>query len=138
MGRTYLFECMKCGYRAQVAGGASSGERFSVQTILCHECRELYDAIIRLKVALPRSAVEMGVAQPLAAEPKPLRQSPPPFNTVLNRLPFSVRTRTRWQDFHAACPVAPQHRVRAWQQPDKCTRCGVFLEVNAISFRAWD
>ena len=46
MGRTYMFECEKCGYHAMVSGGLAEGLDFTAQTILCHECRELQDAII--------------------------------------------------------------------------------------------
>ena len=137
MGRTYLFECSTCSYRAKVAGGAGSGERFAVQTILCSECRELHDAVISLKVALPKIASDTGAAKPVAIKPKLLNYAPP-FAAVLNRLPLSVRTRSRWQEFKALCPVSPRHRVREWKQPDKCPRCGVFLEANAIPLCEWD
>ena len=50
MGRSYWFECPKCGYRAKVSGRADRGLSFFVQTILCRDCRELYDAVIRLRV----------------------------------------------------------------------------------------
>ena len=50
MGRSYWFECPKCGYRAKVSGRADQGLTFFVQTILCCDCRELYDAVTRLKV----------------------------------------------------------------------------------------
>ena len=46
MGRTYSFECPKCEYRVQVAGGADEGAHFAVQTIACADCRELYDVVI--------------------------------------------------------------------------------------------
>ena len=49
MGRTYLFECSKCGYRARVSGGADRGRHVVVQTILCADCKELYDAVIAFK-----------------------------------------------------------------------------------------
>ena len=50
MGRSYWFECVKCGYRAKVSGRADRGLNFFVQTILCRDCRELYDAITRVKI----------------------------------------------------------------------------------------
>jgi len=45
MGRTYLFECPKCGYRAKVSGGSDCGTRFGVQTVMCLDCKELHDAV---------------------------------------------------------------------------------------------
>lgn len=137
MGRTYLFECQKCGYRAKVAGGAGEGERFAVQTVLCRDCRELYDAVISLKVAIPKIMGDTGAGKPIAVKPKPLKFAPS-FAAVLNQLPLPARTRARWQSFKPLCPVSPRHRVREWKQPDVCPRCGIFLESNAIPFRVWD
>src|ERR1041384_5401073 len=137
MGRMYLFECPKCAYRARVAGGATDGAQCAVQTILCFECRALYDAVTSLKVALPRLVSDTGSGKTLANRPK-VPATAPPLATVLNRLPFPGRTRTRWLKFKPACPVSARHRVREWRQPDKCPRCGVFLEANAIPFREWD
>jgi hypothetical protein len=51
MGRSYWFECPKCGYRAKVSGRADRGLTLFVQTILCSDCRQLYDAVTRLRVA---------------------------------------------------------------------------------------
>ena len=137
MGRTYLFECPKCAYRALVAGSAAEGARFSVQTILCYECRELHDAVVSFKVALPRLAGDIGAATRLAGKPKLLKTAPS-IAAVLNRLPLPGRTRSRWLYFNPACPVSARHRIREWNQPDKCPRCGCFLESNAIPFREWD
>ena len=137
MGRTYLFECLKCGYRAKVSGGAAEGAQCAVQTILCYECRELHDVVISLKVALPRLAGDTGAGTRLAGKPR-LPRTAPPIAAVLERLPLPGRTRTRWLKFKPACPVSARHRIREWRQPDKCPRCGVFLEMNAIPFREWD
>lgn len=137
MGRTYLFECPKCGYRAKVAGGATSGAQFAVQTVLCFECRELHDAVVSLKVTRARLAADPSLGTRLPGKPKLLKTAPP-FAAVQNRLPWPARTRSQWQTFKPACPVSPRHRTREWNQPDKCPRCGVFLEMNAIPFREWD
>ena len=122
MGRTYLFECSRCGYRAYVAGGADEGEHFAVQTIACTDCKTLHDVVVRFK-ASPR-----------------FRKNPPKtapnFAAVLNRLP--PRRERKWLKFKPVCPVSPLHRIRPWQQPGKCPKCGFFLEQNAIPFRIWD
>jgi hypothetical protein len=137
MGRTYLFECPKCGYRAKVAGGASDGARFEVQTIECADCRQLHDAVIRLKVALPKILGDTGAGVQIKSRPKSLKTAPP-FNAVLNSLPFPARQRTRWQRFRLMCPISQWHRVREWNQPGKCPRCGIFLEASAVPFRIWE
>jgi hypothetical protein len=136
MGRTYLFECSKCGYHVKVAGGASDGERFSVQTILCYDCRALYDAVTSLKVVAPRIGGDTGASKPISGKSRPLKT--PTFASVLNKLPLAGRTRSRWQRYKLTCPVSLLHRIREWKQPDKCPRCGVFLDTNAIPFREWD
>lgn len=136
MGRTYLFECEKCGYRAKVAGGAADGLEFNVQTILCLDCRELHDAVTGLKAPVPPKVTAPGTGVKLKAQPHTSKA--PAFAAVINRLPLTGRGRTRWQNFSPACPVAALHRVLAWQSPDKCPRCGVFLERSALPFRHWD
>ena len=50
MGRTHWFECGKCGYRAKVSGRADRGLNFFVQTVSCLDCRQLYDAVTRVRV----------------------------------------------------------------------------------------
>ena len=50
MGRSYWFECARCGYRAKVSGREDRGRTFFVQTEFCRDCRELYDAVSRALV----------------------------------------------------------------------------------------
>jgi len=122
VGHTHQFECSKCGYTAQVAGGAEAGEHFAVQTIACADCKVLYDVVIQSK--------------PSHRQRSNPPKSAPKFATVLNRLP--PRGAHPWLKFKPACPVSPLHRVRAWKQPDKCPKCGTFLEQSAVCFRIWD
>ncbi len=120
MGRTYSFECEKCGYLAQVAGAFAEGTALAVQTIVCYECRTLTDAVVACKVPV--------------AEPDPPR--PPDLDALMKRLP-SLEV-TRWVRFDAACPVDPKHDIEEWKDPGKCPRCGVFIERGAFPFRQWD
>ena len=121
MGRTYLFECSRCGYRARVSGSADRGRHVVVQTILCDECKELYDAVIAFK---PSAYWDF--------HPK----TSPRFAALLNRLPpRNVRQWVRWK---LACPISQRHRIRLWKQPDKCPKCGAFLDPGPIPFRRWD
>lgn len=137
MGRTYLFECAKCSYRVVVAGGCVEGAEFTVQTVLCHQCRELWDFVLALKVPWPPAVGDGTTCAKWKGKAKPVKPAPA-FAAVINRLPLTGRARTRWQHFQPACPVSALHQVRAWNQPDKCPRCGVFLERSAIPFRQWD
>ena len=136
MGRTYLFECTKCGYRAKVSGGEDSGLQFAVKTVFCRDCKELYDAVTALKVPLasPLNRWQLKSSR-LDAVVAPIK--PPRFQSVLNRLPPTGR-KFRWTRFKTACPVTPSHRIEDWKQPGKCPRCGILLEANAMPFRRWD
>ena len=137
MGRTFLFECSRCGYRAKVSGGADRGFHFAVQTIVCGECKELYDAVTGLKVPNP-TALSRWKLKASRQEAAKAPTTPPTFQAALNRLMFPAMKRFRWQHFNAVCPVAVHHRVKEWQQPGKCPKCGYFLECNAVPFRRWD
>ena len=45
MGESSTYRCPNCGYTALVAGGRACGFETVVETILCRDCRELYDAV---------------------------------------------------------------------------------------------
>ncbi len=137
MGRTYLFECCRCGYRANVSGGVDRGFHFAVQTILCYECKALHDAVTELKVpTAPALARWKLKTNRLDAAPGPTKA--PTFHAALNRLAFPGVKRFRWLRFKPACPVSARHRIRDWNQPGKCPKCGALLECNALPFRIWD
>ena len=116
MGRSYLFECAKCGYQASVSGGADSGSEFCVQTATCRDCRALLDCVVRLRVP------DAGLKIP----------------SELQRLPPLSTKKFKWVSFKIRCPVSPAHRVHAWNEPGKCPRCGNYLDKNALPFRYWD
>jgi hypothetical protein len=140
MGRSYWFECPKCGYRAKVSGRSDRGLSFAVQTILCRDCRELYDAVTRLRVA--DEAIGGGnfggLRRTRFLKSPPRLTVPPSFEAVLNRLPPSGAQRFKWAPFRLQCPVSALHRVRSWNDPDQCPKCGIFLEKSALPYRLWD
>ena len=139
MGRTYLFECAKCGYRAKVSGGADEGFHFFVQTIVCRDCKKIYDAVTRLRV------VDESRLKPLFPLPtarsragKKVIEVPPTFDAALNRMPLSGARRYKWIPFKISCPVSAVHKVQSWKDPGKCPACGYYLEKNALPFRIWE
>jgi hypothetical protein len=140
MGRTYWFECPRCSYHAKVSGRADRGLHLFVQTINCRDCRELYDAVIRLRVseetaASARSrAVSSGKSLTLR---RPLNE-PPAFQAALNRLAMLGTKASQWLQFKLQCPVSAVHRVQAWSTPGKCPKCAAYLEKNALPFRIWE
>jgi hypothetical protein len=139
MGRSYWFECPKCGYRAKVSGREDRGLIFFVQTILCLDCRELHDAVTRLRV--PDDRIGLGdLSRWHWARLKPQRSfsAPPTFQVVLNWLPQTGVKQLKWLPFKLQCPISAMHRVRSWNDPDKCPRCGVYLEKSALPYRLWD
>lgn len=136
MGKSYWFECEKCGYRAKVAGRPDEGLHVAVQTILCKDCKELYDAVTRIRVMDgSRMALQgMLATAPFSNETK----RAPSFNWALNRLRYAGEKISDWLKFPLQCPVAAFHKVRAWNDPDRCPRCGAHLERSALAFRIWD
>ncbi len=138
MGRTYRFECSKCGYRVAVAGGAARGPHLAVQTIHCLECRELYDAVIELKVPASPQNLPRWKLKPTPFDTGPSDEKPPTFAAALNRLTVGRGKRHRWDTFKLMCPVAARHRIRIWKQPGKCPKCGVFLDGGGTPFKVWD
>jgi len=123
MGRTYAYECAKCGYRAMVAGGEAHGLELSVQTIVCEDCKELYDAVIALRT--PDDVPPLSV--------------PPAFDAVIRRLPLFLSAGSlRWEHFSLICPRAGNHVVKEWREPGKCPRCRVYMERSAFPFRQWE
>jgi len=139
MGRTYLFECAKCGYRATVAGGVEQGPHLVVQTIHCLDCRELHDAVTELKVlASAPEKPQRWKLKPTPFDSGPSDEKPPAFATALNYLVVGSGKHFRWIKYKPACPVAARHRIRVWKQPGKCPKCGVFLDGSGTPFKVWD
>ncbi len=144
MGRTYWFECPRCNYRAKVSGKPDRGIDFFVTTILCRDCKEVFDAVTRVRwpeIMRSRVAAMSGnflLRQHAAQNRQHTPRTPPKFDAVLNRLLMTGGGRFKWLNFPAQCPVSPTHRVRAWSDPDKCPRCGILLEKSALPYRIWD
>ena len=145
MGRSYWFECSKCGYRAKVSGRADRGLNCFVQTIVCRDCKELYDAVTRIRIPdeMPVNNTHLkwpgrlNVARTNTGLHR-TRSSPPSFQSALNRLTYTGVKRFKWLQFKLQCPVAAFHRVQSWNDPDKCPRCGIYLDKNAIPYRIWE
>jgi hypothetical protein len=142
MGRSYLFECSRCGYRAKVSGKPDRGLDFFVQTILCHDCKALLDAVTKLRVpdeyppGLPRPG--LGLKSRRLWNLHRASNKAPTFDAALNRLPYHGIRRFRWLQFKPQCPVSPVHRVQEWTDPGECPHCGIYLEKSALPFRIWD
>ena len=45
MGETRDHVCSACGYRANITGGPDAGERCQTLTVVCQQCRALYDVV---------------------------------------------------------------------------------------------
>lgn len=141
MGRSYWFECSKCGYRAKVSGGPDRGLHVHIQTIACRDCRQLYDAVTRFRIPLePKMAAWNSLASWRKAPGGLQRYGnvPPRFETALNRLPYKGIPRLKWLSFHLQCPVSGLHRVESWNAPAKCPRCGLYLERTLLPYRIWE
>jgi hypothetical protein len=126
MGRTYHFVCSHCHYWADVSGGMDGGIHCSVQTVACRECRELRDVFTKLR---RRADTVVTIKFPGFFRP----EIPP----VILRDPADRRPLV-WESYPLACPVEAKHFVTAWNDPDRCPRCGNFMEKTGAPFRRWD
>ena len=138
MGRSYWFECPKCGYRAKVSGRTDRGVHLFVQTIVCQDCKELYDAVTKIRVPDDPKHGGFGRSDGKLRSLRDNLKQPPSFLGALNRLSLMTGQKLKWIRFPAQCPVASFHRVKPWTDPDKCPRCGIFLEKNVLPYRIWE
>ena len=113
----------------------------AIQTIVCHNCRELYDAFTRVRkrapnfaeskrlkklfpghITIPPMLLIQQVNREYSAEPRP--RTPPPAMV--------------WEKVKPTCPVSTLHDIEPWKDPGRCPRCGNFMEKNGYPFRLWD
>jgi len=132
VGKTYLFECPQCQYRAHISGGADGGLHCEIQTVICRDCRQLYDVFKRQR--------RRADAQDVVRFPGFYRPEIPPTILVDSSVNPSPKQPAPlvWRQTEPACPVDPGHFVEPWKDPGRCPRCGNFMERNGIAFRAWD
>jgi hypothetical protein len=135
MARSFLFECSRCRYRAVVVGGEDRAAHCFVQTVQCHECRQLFDVPVRLRVGLDAVQLRQRLNRRLfPGRPLELDRPAPGWNLRLARVPQAAR----WATVKLRCPSIPWHRVQPWNQPGPCPRCGDPLEGTLVPWRAWD
>lgn len=130
MGRSYLFECGKCGYRAAVTGGRAEGRALKVQSIRCRDCRAVYDCVLAL-----RSTINKPLQNPFTELPEELR---PTVMQAINRLPAPGPTSWEWTQFELSCPEDSTHQIEPWKRPWRCPRCGAYMDRSALPHRLWE
>jgi hypothetical protein len=138
MGRTYLFECSHCGYQAKVSGGVDDGFRRITQTIECLDCKDLHDVPIRTRateVNVCKSREKWG-AKPFTTIAG--GSDPSLFCKLTDRMLTTGLSETKWSMLKPACPHSSRHRVRPWNSPGRCPRCGTYLERTLMPYRIWD
>jgi len=133
MGRTFHYQCTQCQYHADLSGGADSGLDCDVQTILCRDCRELFDVFTRVR----RVAGRKEFVRNFSAITRP--EIPPVIlrDSLFARKPAEPR-QFEWQKIKLACPVAAKHFVETWKHPSRCPRCHAFMEQEGLPFRVWE
>ncbi len=133
MGKTFHFHCTQCSYRASISGGADGGLNCDVQTILCRECRELFDVFTRVRRVVGRKEF----ALKFSAFTRP--EIPP---VILRDSLFALKPakprQFEWQKMKLACPAVAKHFVEAWKHPGHCPRCHAFMEQEGLSLRVWE
>ena len=147
MGRTFYLDCPYCQYRARVSGGADAGVNCVVQTIVCLDCRRLFDVFTRLRLRDGEEELVPADAKTRSGRNLlPTAVVIPPFRLVDN--PWSVFApgprssvppkQRRWAEVKPVCPVAGFHRIKTWNSPGRCPRCGNYLEKSGFPYRLWD
>lgn len=133
VGKTFHFECPQCQYRAAVSGGAESGVNCRVQTILCRDCRKLFDVFTQVRRVAGHT--EFGRNFPAFTGP----EIPP---VILRYSLFALKRAAprqfEWHKMKLACPVSAKHFVEPWKNPGRCPRCHAFLEQQGLPLRVWD
>ena len=137
MGRTYLFECPRCHYRTAVAGGADRGFHCYVQTILCRDCKALFDVATRVRVPVETQGPATSRWTNVIIRRNPVSDRPSAV-TWQNRLLFVGGTRSQWVVVKPRCPNSPVHRIEPWNEPGHCPRCSTQLERTVMAYRIWD
>jgi hypothetical protein len=128
----------------KVSGRADRGVNVFVETIHCRDCKELHDAVTRIRIPdeiqdrVRTSFCAGGLLRPKLAGWAWAANGPPSFLAALGRLSYTGSTRFKWLDFKLQCPVSPSHSVQRWSEPGKCPRCGIFLDKNAVPYRIWE
>jgi len=138
MGRSYAYECPRCEFKARVSGGPDRGILVWVQTIVCWDCKNLYDAVTRLKAAEGSVSTAGGISR--LNSPKGRIEAEPSLSlqSILNRVKPTGVKRFRWFNFKLQCPYSPIHRVGVWNDPGKCPKCKTYLDKSALPFRLWE
>jgi hypothetical protein len=124
---------MQCQYRSSLSGGADSGLNCDVQTIICRECRELFDVFTRVR----RLTGHKEFARNFSMFVRP--EIPPVILRDSLFVPMrSEPRRFEWQQMRLECPVVAKHFVEAWKHPGRCPRCYAFMEQEGLPFRIWE
>ncbi|MCS7338052.1 MAG: hypothetical protein NZ739_07425 [Verrucomicrobiae bacterium] len=137
MGRSYMFECPRCYYRAIVAGGLDSSFHCWVQTIVCYDCKALHDVPVRVRVRIEEPHGTSAASQTRSSILMP-RTEVPEVSNLLNRLFVTLAKEFRWVNYKLRCPKSDTHRIEPWREPGKCPRCNTQLERSLTPYRIWD
>lgn len=144
MGRSYHFECARCGYRAKVSGRSDRGLDLFIQTIVCWDCKQLYDVVTRIRfpetspIGLTASGSDGMWSRSRLLKRLQAPKFPPSFQAALNRLRTTGIRHSKWVSYPLQCPVSWAHKVQRWAEPGKCPRCGTVLGKNVLPYRIWD
>lgn len=138
MGKTYHFGCPHCHYRANVSGGMDEGVSCHVQTIICCDCRELFDVFTRVRKRQRPAIARRTLMNSEIVIPPALLIEQPVREFQVKPAPRPAPTPTFWENLQIFCPITKSHRVEPWQDPGRCPRCGNFMEKNGFPWKLWE
>jgi hypothetical protein len=120
-----------------VAGGADRGFHCFVQTILCRDCKALFDTPTRVRVPVETPSPAALRRTNFMRRRKP-ETAPSDAVVWQNRLRFFAGKKTKWIALKPRCPNSAAHRIELWAEPGRCPRCATRLERTVTPYRIWD
>lgn len=154
MGRLYRFDCPRCGFTARAGAGTIQNSGFSTATIVCKDCKEIYDVVSALRLApsmvnsarksFGRQRIVLSAERLLQIEDKvnlPPSMLPHSRKLILQQLnptPLARFLAQRWFQVKLLCPVNPRHRIQPWKTPARCPNCEDYLDTTLLPYRVWD
>lgn len=138
MGKTFHFDCPHCHYQTRVSGGADEGVSCRVQTVVCLDCRELFDVFTRVRQRQHPVLTQRTLMNSEIIIPPALLVEQPVREFSVSPVPRSAPTPTFWAELKMVCPIVKTHRIEPWRDPGRCPRCGNFIEKNGFPWKIWD
>ena len=127
MGTRYHFSCDRCKYEAMVSGGNDMGLTFRSTTIICQDCKLLFD--VTTSDQLNNDSTDQ--SELVLVCPGPSSAVSGDFKTVEEYFQTFAATEESGERSNS------HHRVCKWKHPGPCPKCGQEL-IRGKLVMNWD